>query len=450
MGNSIRRALALMLCLALTLGLGAGAMAGEMDLNGTEVTIWYMPLYEGFDERIAQDLSDKVRDEYGITLRTELLTFDAGPEKITVAMATGATPDILLDAYSRIAPAVDAGLLAEMDQLAAAMEGKLQDGIEAVCRPNGAFVYMPVGLSSGYNLCVNTTLAKRLGVYDLLPQDKLHWSYEDFLAFNRACAEKGADQGVYATQLFAGSKSSDSVYYSFIMSAGGDILNSEHTALAVDSEATRQALGLFKTLIDEKLVPDGAATTIDNGIRPNWYSQKLVYMTVSTGVGEVTKVRQQIDSGEIESFEVDIYELPTPDGQADPRVMSWGSTGMAVFKNGNDEKKIAAAQKVIEAFLTMEELNQEMWLNTGNPSVLKDLSVDYGDATVNEQAERAAAHTALYSDSAMGVLEGFWSDLRDAFYPQLQAYFVGEKTLEQMIADWTANGDAVIAKALGN
>ena len=67
-----------------------------------------MPLYEGFDEKMSQDLAQEVKEKYGIILNTEVLTWDAGPEKVTVAMATGATPDLYLDTYSRIAPAIGA------------------------------------------------------------------------------------------------------------------------------------------------------------------------------------------------------------------------------------------------------------------------------------------------------------------------------------------------------
>ena len=80
----------------------------EADLKGTDVTFWYMPLYEGFDEKMSQDLAQEVKEKYGIILNTEVLTWDAGPEKVTVAMATGATPDLYLDTYSRIAPAIGA------------------------------------------------------------------------------------------------------------------------------------------------------------------------------------------------------------------------------------------------------------------------------------------------------------------------------------------------------
>ena len=92
----------------------------QADLEGTEITFWYMPLYEGFDEKMSRDLAQEVKDKYGIILNTEVLTWDAGPEKVTVAMATGATPDLYLDTYSRIAPAIGGGLTADITDTAEA------------------------------------------------------------------------------------------------------------------------------------------------------------------------------------------------------------------------------------------------------------------------------------------------------------------------------------------
>ena len=420
----------------------------EADLMGTEVTFWYMPLYEGFDEKMSQDLAQEVKEKYGIILNTEVLTWDAGPEKVTVAMATGATPDLYLDTYSRIAPAIGGGLSADLSDTADALKDLLYDGVLDTGKLNGIQGYIPINLSQGYNITVNVSLARELGVYDLLPEDKIHWSYDEFLEFCRAARENGKDKNIYATQLFAGSKSSDAVYYSFMMSGGSDILNADHTGMAINEEKASDTLTLFKTMIEEELVPSGAATTVDNDIRPNWYSQKLACMFVSTGTGEAVNVKKQIDSGDIEPFDVDIYEIPTPDGKADPHVMSWGSTGFTIFKNAGDNAKIEASKKVIETFLENQSYSQEVCVQTGNSTVLKDLDVDYGDDKLNEQAKRAAASTAEYADSSIGVLESWWSDFRETFYVQLQSYYTGEKSAEQVIKDWEAAGNEVIAKSL--
>lgn len=78
------------------------------------------------------------------------------------------------------------------------------------------------------------------------------------------------------------------------MSGGSGILNEEHTEMAVDEAKAAVTLDLFRTLIEEDLVPAGAATTVDNDIRPNWYSQKLACMFVSTGTGEAVNVKNRL------------------------------------------------------------------------------------------------------------------------------------------------------------
>jgi len=130
------------------------ASAETTDLTGTEVTIWYMPQYEGFDDRMSKDLAQKVKDEYGIILNTEMLTWDAGPEKITVSMATGATPDILLDGATRIMPAIAADQVAELSDVQSFVQGKVYDSVPGMGTFNGKLVYLPVNINAGYNMCV--------------------------------------------------------------------------------------------------------------------------------------------------------------------------------------------------------------------------------------------------------------------------------------------------------
>ncbi len=116
----------------------------QTDLEGAEVTFWYMPLYEGFDEKMSRDLAQEVKDKYGIILNTEVLTWDAGPEKVTVAMATGATPDLYLDTYSRIAPAIGGGLAADLSATAEELSPLLYDGVLDTGKLNGIQGYIPL------------------------------------------------------------------------------------------------------------------------------------------------------------------------------------------------------------------------------------------------------------------------------------------------------------------
>ena len=88
-----------------------------------------------------------------------------------------------------------------------------------------------------------------------------------------------------------------------------------------------------------------------------------------------------------------------------------------------------------------------MSLKGGAASTLNNITLDYGDATLNAQVKFASEANAKYSHSDIGILEGWWSSFRETFYVQLQGIYTGTKTVKQALSDWETTGNAAIAKA---
>ena len=132
----------------------------------------------------------------------KLLSYDAGPEKLTIAMATNATPDFMQDGLSRLAPGIQGNLCADVTDLIGRLGGILLKGFEKEGVKDGKNYYVPTNTNNGYNFAVNIDLAKTLNVFDLLPADKIHWSYAQFLDFCRKATAAGKSKSIYATQLF--------------------------------------------------------------------------------------------------------------------------------------------------------------------------------------------------------------------------------------------------------
>ena len=294
---------------------------------------------------------------------------------------------------------------------------------------------------------MNVTLAKELGVYSLLPADKLHWSYAQFLDFCRKATAAGKAKSVYATQLWAGSRSSDAAYYSILMTGGTKILNADHTKVAANSATAEATLAMLKTLIDEKLVPDGAATIKDEAVYQNWESGKTVLYMTGGGAQTPVTIFNKTKAGDIKGFECDTVQYPTPDGKADPYVASWGTVGFVIFKNANDAAKIQATKDTIEVWFNTPSINGDLCLQSGLVPTANNIKLDYGDAVLNAQVKLSSENNAKYSTSDFGILESWWSSFRETFYIQLQGFYTGTKTAKQMLADWETTGNAVIAKA---
>lgn len=407
------------------------------------LTVWHYAI-PGVDEGY-QLWADRVHEAYPwISLEFEVLPFDSGPEKFTVACATGTTPDIYFDGFSRIAPAVDAGMTINLTSLVEKYKN-IFSGTQADGIINGENRYIAVSDGAPYCLVVNMTLAKKLGVDSLLPADHEIWSYEEFLKLCRAV--KAADNSVYPLSLYAGSQSGDAWYYSWLLGNGSKVTNSDLTATDFNSAEnhgkTVQVFELLKTLIDEELVPAGCASMVDNDCKEFWYAGNMLFMP--TAYNMVSNFYQLMQSGDCPEYEMDAIALPTYEGKVAPTTASWGSTGFCAFSNNGNEEAILLA---LDIYLKDAEPRTMILQAAGSLPTLNDITIEFATPEITEIMMRGADYGARCADSSFGIRESWWSDFRGTFYVQLQDYFTGNIDLETMLSNWQTNGDMVIAEAL--
>lgn len=411
-----------------------------------DVVMWY--LSGETDPESITNLPETVKKYYPwVNLIMEPLPGDSGPEKISIAYATNTCPDILLDGYSRISPAVNAGLTVDLTDVYEANKGVFYGAPTEGVR-DGKNWYLPLYTGAAYCMVVNMDLARELGVEDLLPKDWITWSYDEFLDLCRAA--KAANPNIYPMTLYAADQSSDAWDYAWILGNGAKILNDDHTATAVNEPGNREkiieVLEVYQTLVKEGLVPDGVASMSDSAPTELFRSgQALLWSGAAYSyVGENYLMMQK---GELPEFELNAVSMPTADGKEPPMSSSWGTTGFAVFNdNGNAE----AAKLVVDAILKDQQTREGIVNEYGTLSVNNDVTVDYQNDEINAIMERGKGYTAQYATSEFGILEPFWSDFRGTFYVLKQDLFVGNITPEEFVEKWAANGDAAIENYLSS
>lgn len=416
----------------------------EEEHDPVTLTVWFYN--DPGVEEIYQRWFDAVHTKYPwISVEYEVLPYESGPEKITVAYATNTTPDILIDGYSRIAPAVTAGITADVSDLIAEysdvfmaeqVEGKMADG---------NFGYVATHNGAPYCVLVNLDLAERLGVADMLPEDKTLWSYDDVLEICRAA--EAADPDVIPLGLFAGSQSSDAWYYSWFLANDVDICNEDLTATAFNNDENRdkslQVLNLYKTIIDEGLTADGCATLTDQDVMSLWGTGNVLILHAGWSNMSYYYTLQQ--EGTCVEFMYDAYCIPTYAGTDVPNVGSWGTSGFAVFKNNGNEE---AAKLALGVFLEDPTYQSEYCSATGRLPMTNGTNITYETDWITAAMEFGAEYGAAHSVSDFGILEPWWTEFRGTFYPQLQDFFVGNIDAQTMLDHWQTNGDAVIAAAI--
>lgn len=417
------------------------AEADDTVKEPVELTVWFyerenmMNLYESWNE--------EVNSKYPwITMKFEELPYDSGPEKFTVACATGTTPDILYDGYSRIAPAVHSGLALDITDImadnASAFISEAKDGII-----DGKNYYIPTNDGASYGILVNMDLANKLGVADMLPKDRESWSYDDFLAVLRAA--KAADSSIVPCALFAGNQSSDCWYYSWYMANGAQITSDDLTECVVNQgqnkEKISETLGVFGTMVNEHLAPDGCATLTDDDAIALWHAGQLLFM--AGGLNEIIIYYNNQEAGTSLEFEIDACALPTKAGTAGASG-SWGSTGLVGFNNAGHEEAIKAA---LDVYLKNPKYCQGTCEICGTLPRMNGVTIEYNTEHLNELMTWATDFSAKHNTSAFGILEPWWTDFRGTHYPQLQDFFAGNIDEATMLDNWKAAADEVIKAA---
>lgn len=391
-----------------------------------------------------EEFAASVNEAYPwITIETEVLPYDSGPEKFVVACATNTTPDLYFDGYSRIAPAVKAGLTVDVTDVIQNNDvfiSQQKDGIMA----DGKYGYVSTATGAAYCVFVNMDLAERLGVADMLPEDLLTWSYDDLLEICRAA--KAADPTIIPMDLYAGSQSSDAYTYSWFIANGVDLTNDDLTATAFNEGENREkaleVLNLFKTLIDEGLTNEGAATMVDTETQLLWEAGQVLFYHGAFS-NNMTWYKEQQD-GLCVPFAYDSLGVPTSTGAAVPTVCNWGSYGYCGFKNNGHEEEI---KLVLNHWLQDPYWQSQLSNLTGRLSVMSTTTAEYPTDAIATTMARGAAYGAANAISDFGILESWWADFRGTFYPNLQEFYVGTVDAGTMLDNWQAAADAVIAAA---
>ena len=421
--------------------------SGSGELSA-ELTLWSMPLAEEFESMLTDDLIAGFNETYPeVKVNVEMMTWEGGPEKLQIALGTGTTPDLYIDGTARTASLPNKNVLVDISDVINEFKAQFYPSLLEIGKVDGKNYILSIAAMNGMFITVNATLAKDLGTYDLLPQDKKSWSYDDFYDFCKACAVKGKADGVYGVALYAGSQTSDIGYYNMMLSNGGNLLNEDHTESIANQAPCVEIVDLLGKLVQEEIASPGAATLKNEDTEPLFFSSKVVTMIDGNPFYYAQVMRQMEEDGSIEKCpEIEAFGAPTADGTSDMRVASWGANTMVLFKNDEDAVKISAAKELMRHYIKETDFQVELCSLTGNSPAIQGLTVPQTDPNLVAMVPLLAEWTGKYAITNFGILEPYWAEIRSTFYPELQSVFNGNKTAQEAMDTFKESIDTILAK----
>lgn len=432
------------LCVLLALLMVFSCVAcGSGSGKDVSITFWSTPILK--EAEMQTFIDDFEKEHPNIHVELEYQTWEGIAEKLQIALSTGDTPDVYLDGAARTTTLPALGVLAPVDDVVGAFDD-WQPSVKSFGVMDGTHYLVPASQIGASFLTVNVTLAKELGVYDMLPEDRISWTLQDFYEFVKACTEAGADKGIKGTMLYAGSPTSDDVLYSLMMSNGGQIIDKETNTCTANSPECVEAVEILGNIVKNGYCIDGAALTDGADTTTPFLNGQYVVALNYAAPDALVELGNMKEKGYISEVpEMATYGLPTAEGVTMDSAC-WGANGLAVF-NSDEENKLAASKEFVKYLVEKKNFAETVWAEIPNysPSRNNDAEFRSDSAAIKEEVLFRQELTAKYANFDFGILESYWSEVRNYFYPELQALYSGEKIAQEAMDSFVANVDKILA-----
>ncbi|MDQ1914797.1 extracellular solute-binding protein [Paenibacillus sp. GD4] len=403
-----------------------------------EITWWNFPNYQPldgevgkFEKQLAAAFSKKHPD---IKVRIEMLTFEGGPQKLNVAIASNMAPDVIYDSPGRIIDWGKKKLLAPLNDMIS-NEVKV-DISEALWKQSkvGDNIYMYPINTTPFMMAVNKTVFERIGAVDLLPLQRPDrtWTFAEYEKALKAVRDKAPD--VIPSGFYAKSTAGDQGTRAYIANLGlSRFLSEDYSKVAINTEQAGHALDWIVKGTKEKLVVTGAASLAATDANDLFLQGKLAFSINYSAV-----LRAQNAPLKKVPFEDVLLPYPTADGSK-PKLEPYLG-GMAVFDNGNPEK-IAASKKFIDFIANDPEYGKKSLIQTGGISARNSVVGLYNDA------EYKYAETARQFVTDPPTIADGYGEIRALWFHELQRALTLEATGKASLDSFAAKADAAIKKA---
>jgi len=431
---------------------GGNSNAGNTDASATptptvevtadaaepvEITWWNFPNFTAldgevgkFEKQIIAAFNEKHPE---ITVNLEMLTFDGGPEKLNVAIATKTAPDVIYDAPGRIIDWAKKDLLAPIDDMFTdEIKADITPAIVEQSSVDGTMYMYPFN-TGPFTMAVNKTLFEEIGALDLLPLDSEDrtWTVAEFEAALKAVKEKAPD--VIPVGFYAKSQAGDQGTRGFLTNlAGSTFLNDTNDGIALNNEGGVAALEWIMNASKEGLLAPGAASMAASDHNDLFLQGKMAFAINYSAV-----LKTQFAPNKASDFEDILLPYPTVDGSA-PKLEPFLG-GLSIFNN-DDAAKVEASKKFIDFIVNDPEWSITALKQTGGLSARNSITGIY------EGSEYAYSELARKFITTPPTIADGYAEIRTYWFPALQKVLLNTSSAADALAEFETLGNEAIAK----
>ena len=416
----IKRRLILFCCLILSLVvLCSGCSGGSGKTDTKELIIWGE--WTGENEKQVNKMLEKFNQESGI--KAKYLPQQDMVTKFLTASVSGQVPDLIIwdrfmtSTYSSKNVILPINEYIEKENIS--LDDYFPQAIEELTYDDKLYG-MPLNVD-GWGLYVNKTLLKEKGLKTPTTWEELRETAKALTVWENGKLKRA---GLSMQQI-------PGLFYSWIQTAGGKMLNDDQTTVAFNSKEGMEVLNFWNTLLNEdKVYQLGFESGLGEGVDAFVTGQVAMTWGPLLAMEQYQKYSDQL--------EFEYIGFP-----AGPRGDQGGLIGGFGLSIPTASKNHDASWELIKWWV-VDEQNALEWAKISKtlPGNLKMAKDDYFTKDTNF----SNAVKAMEVSKLRPTVPGYSSMESQVVWPQIQAFFEGQQSAEETLKSMEEQGNEMLAQ----
>ncbi|WEG72597.1 ABC transporter substrate-binding protein [Vagococcus intermedius] len=382
--------------------------------------------YDSFFKEAAKRYEEK---NPNVHVNVQVIPGEQRADKLSVAVQTKELPDMFFDSSFALSEYAHMGVLAPLDDIIDEKSQKdIPKSIWENVQINDKTYFYPFAHNPG-TLSYNAEMFKEAGLEKYMaPEYEIaNWSSDDLKVISKKLKE--TNQEVAPFGLFAKNNQGDTWNMSYLRMFGNQFFDKDGK-INVNDETGVKALEFLDDMRKDGLTTKGVETLSSNDVNAMFQNKQTAINFTNSVL--FNGIKSDMASGKVAPFDMRLANIP---GKDQPVSFTY-VTSSVVFDSG-DEARIKAAKDFVKFYSTDKELVKA----SKNALPVRDsVATEFAEDMPYLKAYQDNSENIInFSNNTPGYVE-----LRNAFFPELQAVYTGEKTAQEALNSFAENGNRII------
>lgn len=415
--------------------------AGDITEEEVDLEVWLTPQWQGvysadedgadYDSFFLEAAELYTEENPNVNIDVQVIPGDQRDSNLSVALESDSLPNVFFDSTFVLSTWAHQGIALPFDDVISEESREdISDPIWENVTIEDEVYYYPFAQNQG-TLVYNAEMFEEAGLEEYVSGENeiSSWTTDEFTEILTALQE--TNENVDPLGFFSLNNQGDTWNMMYLRSFGNPFYG-EDGRLVLNEPSGVEALEYIDSLDQEGLLVDGAESLSSNDVNAMFQNQEVAVSFTNTIL--YNNMLADMENDVIDPFDARLANIPAAEGE-NPPVFTYilGSIVMDTLDDTENE----VAKDFVKFYSEHEELTNA---SVNTLPIRSSVSEDFSDdlpllPAFNDNEE----YVVDFSNNIAG-----YAELRDVFFPEIQAVLTGAKTPQEALDDLTENGNEII------